>query len=100
MTKQDLIARMREARLWVPGKRVRIEFGAEQGTIMLDGRDGSVSDEAGSADTVVRLSWDDWQQLVAGQLNGTNAYMTGRLEVDGDVNPALQLQAMLAKLKG
>ena len=100
MTKQELIARMQQGQAWVSGKRVKIDFGGDQGAIMLDGAAQQVSEEDGVADTTVRVGWDDWQQLAAGQLDGMTAFMTGKLKVEGDMANAMQLQGVLAKLKG
>ena len=100
MTTQELIARMQQGQAWVSGKRVKIDFGGDQGAIMLDGAAQQVSEEDGVADTTVRVGWDDWQQLAAGQLDGMTAFMTGKLKVEGDMANAMQLQGVLAKLKG
>ncbi|WP_037552148.1 SCP2 sterol-binding domain-containing protein [Sphingomonas sp. URHD0057] len=99
MTKQELIARMREGQAWVPGKRVKIDFG-DQGAVMLDGAASQVSEDDGDAETTIRVGWDDWQQLAAGQLDGMTAFMMGKLKVEGDMSNAMQLQGVLAKLKG
>jgi len=98
MTKQELIARMQEGEAWIPGKRVKIDFG-DQGAVMLDGAASQVSEDDGAADTTIRVGWDDWQQLAAGQLDGMTAFMMGKLKVDGDMSNAMQLQGVLAKLK-
>jgi putative sterol carrier protein len=100
MTKQELVERMQQGQAWVPGKRVKIDFGGDQGVVMLDGAAGRVSEDDGPADTIVRVGWDDWQQLAAGQLDGMTAFMTGKLKVEGDMSNAMQLQGVLAKLKG
>jgi putative sterol carrier protein len=100
MTKQELVDRMQQGQAWVPGKRVKIDFGGDQGVIMLDGAASQVSEDDGAADTTVRVGWDDWQQLAAGQLDGMTAFMTGKLKVEGDMSNAMQLQGVLAKLKG
>lgn len=100
MTKQELVAKMGENQAWVPGKRVKIDFGGGEGAIMLDGAARQVTEEDGAADTTIKVSWDDWQQLAAGQLDGMTAFMTGKLKVEGDMSNAMQLQAVLAKLKG
>ena len=100
MTKQDLVAKMQENSAWVPGRRVKIDFGGDQGAIMLDGAAAQVSEEDGAADTTIRVGWDDWQQLAAGQLDGMTAFMMGKLKVEGDMGNAMQLQGVLAKLKG
>ena len=36
MTKQELVDRMQQGQAWVPGKRVKIDFGADHGPVMLD----------------------------------------------------------------
>jgi putative sterol carrier protein len=100
MTKQELVAKMQQGQAWVPGKRIKIDFGADQGPVMLDGAAGQVSEEDGAADTTIRIGWDDWQQLAAGQLDGMTAFMMGKLKVEGDMANAMQLQGVLAKLKG
>jgi len=100
MTKQELVERMLQGQAWVPGKRVKIDFGADQGTVMLDGATQQVSEEDGNADTTIKIGWDDWQQLASGQLDGMTAFMMGKLRVEGDMSNAMQLQGVLAKLKG
>ena len=100
MTKQDLVQRMQESSAWVPGKRVKIDFGSNEGAIMLDGAAQQVTEDDGAADTTIRVGWDDWQQLAAGQLDGMTAFMMGKLKVEGDMSNAMQLQGVLAKLKG
>ena len=99
MTKTELVEKMREAQAWVPGKRVKLNFG-DQGAVMLDGSARSVSEEDGDADTTIRVSWDDWQQMAGGQLDGMTAFMMGKLKVEGDMSNAMQLQGVLAKLRG
>ena len=98
MTKQELVQRMSEAQAWVPGKRVKIDFG-DQGAVMLDGAASQVTEEDGAADTTIKVGWDDWQQLAAGQLDGMTAFMMGKLKVEGDMSNAMQLQGVLAKLR-
>jgi putative sterol carrier protein len=99
MTKQELVQRMQQGQAWIPGKRVKIDFG-DQGAIMLDGAASQVSEDDGAADTTIKVGWDDWQQLAAGQLDGMTAFMMGKLKVEGDMSNAMQLQGVLAKLKG
>ena len=98
MTKQELVARMQEGQAWVPGKRVKLDFG-DEGAIMLDGAAQQVTENSGDADTTIKVGWDDWQQMAAGQLDGMTAFMTGKLKVEGDMSNAMQLQGVLAKLR-
>jgi len=99
MTKQDLVSKMQENDAWVPGKRVKIDFGGDDGAIMLDGAAQQVTEDDGAADTTIKVGWDDWQQLAAGQMDGMTAFMMGKLKVEGDMTNAMQLQGVLAKLK-
>jgi len=98
MTKSELAAKMQENQAWLPGKKVKIDFGSE-GAIMLDGTADQVSEDGGDADTTIKVSWDDWQAMAAGQLDGMTAFMTGKLKVEGDMSNAMQLQGVLAKLR-
>lgn len=98
MTKQELVARMQEGQAWVPGKRVKLDFG-DQGVVLLDGAASQVSEEDGAADTTIKVAWDDWQAMAAGQLDGMTAFMTGKLRIEGDMSNAMQLQGVLAKLR-
>ena len=100
MTKQELVSRMAESRAWIPGRRVKIDFGGSEGAVMLDGAAEQVTEEDGAADTTIKVGWDDWQQLASGQLDGMTAFMMGKLRVEGDMGNAMQLQGVLAKLKG
>ena len=58
MTKQELVARMQEGQAWIPGKRVKLDFG-DQGVVLLDGAASQVSEEDGAADTTIKVAWDD-----------------------------------------
>ncbi len=99
MTKQELVQKMQDNKAWVAGKTVKLDFGS-QGTIMLDGSAEKVSEDDGSADTTIKTSWEDWEKMASGELDGMTAFMTGKLKVEGDMSNAMQLQGVLAKLKG
>ncbi len=98
MTKQELVTKMQDNQAWVPGKRVKIDFGSE-GVVMLDGAASRVTEEDGPADTTIKVSWDDWQAMSDGKLDGMTAFMQGKLKVEGDMSNAMQLQGVLAKLR-
>ena len=100
MTKQDLVERMQQGQAWIPGKRVKIDFGGSEGAVMLDGAAQQITEEDGAADTTIKVGWDDWQQMAAGQLDGMTAFMMGKLKVEGDMSNAMQLQSVFAKLRG
>jgi putative sterol carrier protein len=98
MTKQELVTKMQENQAWLPGKRVKLDFGGE-GTVMLDGQANQVSEEDGPADTTIKVAWDDWKAMADGQLDGMTAFMTGKLKVEGDMSNAMSLQGVLSKLR-
>ena len=99
MTKQELTEKMNGAGAYLPGKTVKIDFGGDDGTLMLDGNAQTVTDGDGAADTTIKVSWADWEALSSGQLDGMTAFMTGKLKVEGDMSNAMQLQSVLGKLK-
>jgi putative sterol carrier protein len=99
MTKSEMAARLNDAQAFLPGKRVKIDFGAD-GIVMLDGVAQNVTEEDGAADTTIKVAWADWEAMSNGQLDGMTAFMQGKLKVEGDMSNAMQLQGVLAKLRG
>ena len=100
MTKSELLAKMQDAGAWLPGKTVKLDFGGDEGVIYMDGANSLVSDSNDAADTTIKVSWDDFQSLANGSLDGMTAFMTGKLKVEGDMSNAMQLQSVLGKLRG
>lgn len=98
MTKNEMIAALNEKSAWLPGKRVKIDFG-DDGVVMLDGQANKASEEDGAADTTIKVAWSDWEALASGQLDGMTAFMQGKLKVEGDMSNAMQLQGVFSKLK-
>ena len=98
MTKSEMAQRLNQAQAFLPGKRVKLDFG-DQGAVMLDGHAQAVTEDDGAADTTLKVSWDDWQALAGGSLDPMTAFMQGKLRVEGDMSNAMQLQGVLAKIK-
>jgi putative sterol carrier protein len=98
MTRDELAATLADRRMWIAGKRVKLDFGAD-GLIYLDGVDGRVSAEDGAADAVIAVSWADLQALGRGELDPVGALMQGRLRVSGDMGVAMQLPQVLGQLR-
>ena len=98
MTKSEMATRLNDAQAFLPGKRVKLDFGAD-GTVMLDGVAQNVTEEDGAADTTIKVAWADWEAMAAGQLDGMTAFMQGKLKVEGDMGNAMQLQGVLAKIR-
>jgi putative sterol carrier protein len=98
VTKSEMAAALNEKQAWLPGKRVKIDFG-DEGVVMLDGAAGRATEEDGPADTTIKITWADWEALASGQLDGMTAFMQGKLRVEGDMSNAMQLQGVFAKLR-
>jgi putative sterol carrier protein len=99
MTKNEMAAALNEKQAWLPNKRVKLDFGPE-GVVMLDGQANEVTENEGPADTTIKVAWSDWEDMRGGKLDGMTAFMQGKLKVEGDMSAAMQLQGVLAKLKG
>ena len=55
-------------------------------TIRIEGGQCSVSDgTADSPDVTITMDDDDLADLLTGELNGMTAFMTGKLQLDGDM---------------
>ena len=86
MTKQELVSEMQEGQAWVPGKRVKIDFGGARARSCSTARPARSARTTATADTTIKVGWDDWQQMAAGQLDGMTAFMMGKLKVEGDMS--------------
>jgi putative sterol carrier protein len=80
------------------GYRVKFDLG-DDGVLLWDGTVtpaaiGSAEDAA-AVDTTLTLSLEDFGKLLAGNLDPTLAYMTGKLKVEGSTGVAMKLGAML-----
>lgn len=73
-------------------RSVKFDTGAD-GVIVIDGT--AVSTEDAPADCTIKLSLDDLQDLVAGELNPTMAFMQGKLKIEGDMSVAMALSQVL-----
>ncbi len=99
MTKTEMAAALNEKSAWLPGKRVKLDFGSE-GVVVLDGVSQQVTETDSPADTTIKVDWADWEAMRDGKLDGMTAFMQGKLKVEGDMSNAMQLQGVLAKLRG
>jgi putative sterol carrier protein len=97
-TVQEVTKTMSDNAAVVPGKRVRLDFG-DEGSIFLDGIANTVTNGEGAADTTVKVSFADFLAMADGSLDGTMAFMQGKLKIEGDMSAAMQLQQVTAKIK-
>ncbi len=98
MNIQDLTTRLSESAAKAPAleKSVKFDFG-DAGKIYVDGyNNNAVSNDDNDADCEIKVSLEDFIDLVKGDLNPMNAFMGGKLVVNGDMSVAMKLQSLLS----
>ena len=71
---------------------VKFDTGSD-GVIVIDG--ATVSNTDAPTDCTVKLSLDDLDSLIAGDLNPTMAFMSGKIKIEGDMTVAMALSQVL-----
>jgi putative sterol carrier protein len=91
---QDIAEKIR-ARVESGGfdRSVKFDTGTD-GVILIDGATISTTD--GPADCTIKLSLDDLESLVAGDLNPTMAFMSGKIKIEGDMTVARALTQLIS----
>jgi putative sterol carrier protein len=79
------------------GKSVKFDLKGD-GVILIDG--AKVSNDDTPADCTILVSKDDFESLAKGTLDPTQAFVQGKLKVNGDMGVAMKLQPLLAKARG
>ncbi|QSO52773.1 SCP2 sterol-binding domain-containing protein [Alicyclobacillus curvatus] len=64
--------------------------------ILGEGRAEVQEGDQEAANCTLELAADDFKQMVEGNLNGTAAFMSGRLKVAGDLGLAMRLESVLS----
>ena len=77
---------------------LKFDFG-DDGFVFIDGVSdpNTVSNEDQEADCTLSISMDDFMSMVNGELDGTTAFMMGKLKVSGDMAIAMKLQGLLSR---
>lgn len=77
------------------GGTMKFDFG--EGVVYLDGSgDGNtVSNEDKDADCVITTSPETFQKMMAGEINGMMAVMSGKVKIKGDMGLAMKLQSLV-----
>ncbi len=78
------------------GHTIKFDLG-EEGIIHWDGTGeaAAVSNADADAETVIRLSAEDFEQLMKGTLDPSVAFMLGKLKVEGKMGVAMKLSTFL-----
>ena len=71
-----------------------------EGAIMIDEGGVRPAEDGEEADVTLTASRETFEGIMDGSVNPTTAFMTGKLKVEGDMSNAMQLQGVLAKLRG
>ncbi len=64
------------------------------GNIVIDGTGARAGDD--SADVTLTATAEVFEQILAGDLNPTAAFMSGKLAIDGDMGAAMRLGGLLS----
>ena len=70
----------------------------DTGLVCVAGKESpmTVSNEDNSAELVFQIAADDLLAMLNGELNAMNAYMQGKLVVEGDLSKAMQLSSLFS----
>jgi putative sterol carrier protein len=81
------------------GATLKFDFG-EAGSVLIDGvsKPNAVMDGRGkAADCTISVSLENFEKMVKGELDGTTAFMMGKLRVAGDMTLAMKIGPILQK---
>ncbi len=68
--------------------------GAGEWKVDVDDGTVTVTEGGGDADVVISTSQETFEKIIAGDVNPTSAYMTGKLKIKGDMGAAMKLQKL------
>ncbi|MCP1200392.1 SCP2 sterol-binding domain-containing protein [Notoacmeibacter sp. MSK16QG-6] len=70
---------------------VKFDCGSD-GVMVIDGNEVTTDDKP--ADCTITMEKSDLEDMIAGDLDATQAFMSGKLKVDGDMGVAMKLQQL------
>ena len=73
-------------------RSVKFDTGPD-GVIVIDGT--TISTQDAPVDCTIKVSRSDLEELIAGELNPTMAFMSGKLKVEGDMSVAMALSQVI-----
>ena len=72
---------------------IKFVFNGGEGSVFLDGNGegNTVSNEDKEADCTIGVDFQDFQDMLSGELNPMGAFMGGKLQIEGDMGIAMKL---------
>jgi len=84
------------------GGTLKFDFGGP-GSVYVDGKSSRTASAMATAKAPtpqISVSLEDFEKMVKGELDGTSAFMQGKLRVAGDMGLAMKLGPVLQKARG
>ena len=80
------------------GASIKFAFNGGEGTIFIDGTgsENVVSNEDKEAECTINVDLEVLDGMVSGTMNPMEAFMGGKLKIDGDMGPAMKLSSMFS----
>ena len=77
---------------------LKFDFG-DDGVIFVDATSvpNTVTNTDGEADCTLRISRENFLKMVSGEMDGTTAFMMGKLKIEGAMGVAMKLQGVLRR---
>ena len=100
---KNIATQMGQAIGGTSGLNATLKFDFEgQGNIYIDGKStpNTVTTDNKPADCTITVSLDNFKKMASGELDGTTAFMQGKLKVAGDMGVAMKLGPIMAKARG
>ena len=100
MTFDDILAKFQEKSAAVEGfgGTVALEI-ADEGRLFIDasGDRLQIDTSTAQADTTLSLSMATLQALISGEINPAMAFMSGKIQVSGNIALAMKLQSLMGE---
>ncbi|WP_409300692.1 SCP2 sterol-binding domain-containing protein [Peribacillus sp. SCS-155] len=98
---QETVTLFNENPAPISGVNLTCQFnitGKEEKSFQLQIQDGAAKVMEQSdirADCLLIMSFENFRRFLIGKLNGTTAFMTGKLKIKGDITKAIKLETIL-----
>ncbi|UXP30877.1 SCP2 sterol-binding domain-containing protein [Reichenbachiella agarivorans] len=85
------VASLAEKKSGAIGKKIKFKF--DEGVISLDDSSNptKVTNEDDYADCTIKLTLDNFNKLMNGEMNAMGAFMMGKIKVEGEMGVAMKL---------